>query len=66
MSACKYLKVSDVKREYGVTTTTVIYWIKTGYNGRKLKALRAGGGGMYLILASDLAEFMEDVTADVK
>ena len=65
---CKWLKISDVTREYGVSGPSVIYWIQHGFKGKKLKAIRPGGGGLYLIHVDDLKKFMEDAdeTADVK
>lgn len=57
----KWLKIGDITEEYGVTGTSIRTWINDGVGGKKLKAKRPGGAGMYLIHRDDLEEFLESV-----
>lgn len=57
------LRASEIAERLGVSDRAVQKWITHGLGGRKLKAIRAGGTGMWRVFEKDLDEFLTSNSA---
>ena len=54
----KLLRTNDIARRFGISDRAVRKWISAGLGGRKLRAKRAAGTGMWFVEEADLEAFL--------